>query len=74
MGAGIVKLELVEQNASVARAMTMGANLINNLLMFGDMVLTVFAARAAGPLAFRFRLSARGPVRSFSLGRRVPPR
>jgi cytochrome c oxidase assembly protein subunit 15 len=48
IGAGIVLLELVGDNASVMRAAYVGGHLVNTLLLVGAMVTTLWWARASG--------------------------
>ena len=48
IGAGIVLLELVGDNASVARAAYVGGHLVNTLLLVGAMLITIWWTRASG--------------------------
>lgn len=67
IGAGIVLLRLVEDNASALRAAYVGGHLVNTLLLVGAMLITIWWAR---PEAASARLGAwfSGPARGFGLG------
>jgi len=63
IGAGIVLLELVGDNASVMRAAYVGGHLVNTLLLVGAMVTTLWWARASAgvsQLGAMFAPSTRG--------------
>jgi cytochrome c oxidase assembly protein subunit 15 len=64
LGALLVKLHLVEDNASVARAVGVGVHLINTFLLVGAIALTT--ARAGG--GERMVLRGQGPVGKFTVG------
>lgn len=51
VGAGIVLLRLVEDNASALRAGYVGGHLVNTLLLVGAMTTTIWAAHARKPSA-----------------------
>lgn len=65
IGAGIVLLELVADNASAARAAYVGGHLVNTLLLVGAMLTTIWWA--CGDRSAHLRLSATAaPVRGLS--------
>jgi len=53
LGAGLVLFELVDQNASVVRAVSMIAHLINTFLLLGSIVLTAFWSSIGEPEKWR---------------------
>ncbi|MCA9764574.1 MAG: COX15/CtaA family protein [Gemmatimonadetes bacterium] len=53
IGAGLVRFELVADNASMARALTLGAHLLNTLVLLAALVLTALWAGGAPPLRWR---------------------
>lgn len=53
LGAGLVLLELVADNSSVARAVAMGVHLVNTLLLLGAITLTALWGGGAGALRLR---------------------
>lgn len=53
LGAGLVLLELVANNSSVARAVAMGVHLVNTLLLLGVITLTAWWGAGGGPLRLR---------------------
>lgn len=53
IGAALVKLELVDQNASMLRAVAVGAHLANTLLLLGAQTLTVHFAMGGRGLRLR---------------------
>lgn len=55
VGAGIVLLEYVAENASIARAIWMGAHLINTFLLVAAMTITAHWAGSSTPLRLRER-------------------
>jgi heme A synthase len=59
LGAGLVKFALVARNASVTRAVSLGAHLVNTQLLLGAIALTAWWAAGGAPPAVR-RLGRRG--------------
>jgi heme A synthase len=55
VGAGLVLLEMVADNASVARAGWMAAHLLNTFLLLSALALTAWWASGGGPLRWRGR-------------------
>lgn len=53
LGAGLVLLELVADNSSVARAFAMGVHLVNTLLLIGAITLTAWWGAGGGALRLR---------------------
>lgn len=53
LGAGLVLLELVADNSSVARAFAMGIHLVNTLLLLGIITLTAWWGQGGGALRLR---------------------
>ncbi|MGD9573321.1 MAG: heme A synthase [Thermoleophilia bacterium] len=53
IGAGLVRFELVADNASLARALTLGAHLLNTLVLLAALALTALWAGGAPPLRWR---------------------
>lgn len=53
LGAGLVLLELVADNSSVARAFAMGIHLVNTLLLLGVITLTAWWGQGGGALRLR---------------------
>jgi heme A synthase len=53
LGAGLVLLELVADNSSVARAFAMGVHLVNTLLLLGIITLTAWWGQGGGALKLR---------------------
>lgn len=53
LGAGLVLLELVADNSSVARAVAMGVHLVNTLLLLAAITLTALWGAGAGRLRLR---------------------
>lgn len=53
LGAGLVLLELVADNSSVARAVAMGVHLVNTLLLIGAITLTALWGAGWGALRLR---------------------
>lgn len=53
LGAALVKFELVEDNASVARAIVVGLHLINTLILLGFSTLTAWAASQKRQISFK---------------------
>ena len=72
IGAGLVLLELVAGNASIARAWWIAGHLVNTFLLVAALTLTAWWAthdarprlRAAGPLALTLGAGARGHARA----------
>jgi heme A synthase len=58
LGAGLVLLRLVEQDASLLRAVSMAAHLTNTLFLLGAITLTAWWAAGGA----RLRLAGRGPL------------
>ena len=52
IGAGLVLLELVGENTSVARAVVMGGHLVNTFALVGALTITAWALGGRGPLRF----------------------
>jgi heme A synthase len=50
IGAGLVLLELVGENTSVARAVVMGGHLVNTFALVGALTITAWALGGRGPL------------------------
>lgn len=59
LGAGLVLLRYVEQNASMGRAVYLSAHLVNTMLLLGALALTAWAAGRAG---VRFRGALEAPI------------
>jgi heme A synthase len=55
VGAGLVHFELVAQNASAARAITIAVHLVNTFLLLGALTLTAWWASTGRQLEFRHR-------------------
>ncbi len=53
IGAGLVKFELVAHNASVVRALSLGAHLVNTQLLLAAIALTAWWADGHSPIAWR---------------------
>jgi len=53
LGAALVRFELVEDNASVARAIVIGLHLINTLILLGFSTMTAWAATKKEQVAFK---------------------
>jgi len=67
IGAGIVLLELVGDNASAARAAYVGGHLVNTLLLVGAMLTTIWWAQTSGPGTSRLAPMFAGRARDLSL-------
>ena len=55
IGAGLVRFELVAENATMARAMWMAAHLLNTFVLLGWITLTAWWLSGGAPLAVRAR-------------------
>jgi heme A synthase len=53
IGAGLVRFELVAHDASLARALTLGAHLLNTLVLLAALALTALWAEGTPPLRWR---------------------
>jgi heme A synthase len=53
IGAGLVKFELVADDASMARALTLGAHLVNTQLLLGSIFLAAWWSGGAAPIRLR---------------------
>jgi heme A synthase len=69
IGAGLVKAQLVADDASLARAVVVALHLVNTLLLTASAALTVAAARSAPlPAPTRAAASSRGSAELWALG------
>ena len=68
IGAGIVLAELVADDASVARAVSVPLHLVSTFVLLAGLVLTVFWLSGGGSLRLRERRQAARPLLLFAVG------